>query len=322
MNRGAANPLVTQGDLGNLPVPMVHAREQRRIVSILKALDERIENLRATNRSLEAIAQALFKSWFVDFDPVRAKAEGHDPEGMDPAVAALFPAEFEDLALGLIPKGWQAVPFGSLLRTSIGGDWGVEDPDEKNIERIAIIRGTDIPDLRSQGESRIPVRYSTPKKISTRRLEVGDLVVEVSGGSKNQPTGRSVRITDAVLERFDCVVVPASFCRKFSPVSTNIGVLLAQHMDFIYANGRTWEYQNQSTGIANFQTKRFLEAERVIVPTDRVLMAFCDVVTPIMERCQSSSIASLMAIRDTLLPRLISGRLRLPDAETQIEALA
>ncbi|MFD2270835.1 hypothetical protein ACFS07_06195 [Undibacterium arcticum] len=77
----------------------------------LTALDDRIALLRETNTTLEAIAQALFKSWFVDFDPVRAKQQGREPEGMDPTAAALFPDSFEESELGLVPKGWSRLAF-------------------------------------------------------------------------------------------------------------------------------------------------------------------------------------------------------------------
>jgi type I restriction enzyme S subunit len=83
-------------------------------------LDDRIELLRQTNATLEAIAQALFKSWFVDFDPVRAKAEGREPEGMDAATAALFPSEFEESELGLIPKGWSIRAVGDVTTITRG----------------------------------------------------------------------------------------------------------------------------------------------------------------------------------------------------------
>src|SRR5690606_18802436 len=88
--------------------------------TVLATLDDRIDNLRQTNATLEAIAQALFKSWFVDFDPVRAKAEGREPVGMDAATAALFPSEFEDSELGIIPKGW-AINSVSDVATIVRG---------------------------------------------------------------------------------------------------------------------------------------------------------------------------------------------------------
>jgi type I restriction enzyme S subunit len=289
------------------------------IADFLELLDDRITLLRETNATLEAIAQALFKSWFVDFDPVRAKMEGRAPEGMDEATAALFPDALEESELGWVPKGWRLVPFGQLLCHTIGGDWGNDVPDEKNDTQVAIIRGTDIPDLQSGANSRVPVRYTSQKKLATRKLQDGDIVLEVSGGSKDQPTGRALYLTTRLLQQFDCPVEPASFCRLLRPNTKEIGVLLGQHLTYIYAEGKTWEYQNQSTGIANFQTTHFLETELVAVPSDEVLAVFAEMVRPMTDRAHLTQIQELATLRDTLLPRLISGQLRLPEAQTLLK---
>jgi type I restriction enzyme S subunit len=317
----AANSASGSANQARLPVSKLEdftfnlpsLEEQQSIADLLGALDDRISLLRETNATLEAIAQALFKSWFVDFDPVRAKMEGRTPEGMDEATAALFPDGFERSELGEVPRGWVFKPFGALLAHSIGGDWGSEQPEEKNTVRVAIIRGTDIPDLQSGRENRVPIRYTSEKKLSTRQLQDGDIVIEVSGGSKDQPTGRALYVTDDLLKRFDCPVEPASFCRLFRPVDRATGVLLGQHLRFIYDQGKTWEYQNQSTGIANFQTTHFLEKELVAVPPDSVLNVFSETVRALVDRTVISQIDELSHIRDTLLPRLISGQLQLPE---------
>lgn len=312
---GSGQPLLNQSTLNAIEVSVPSPSVQRLIGSFLASLDDRITLLRETNVTLEAIAQALFKSWFVDFDPVRAKAEGVDPEGMDSATAALFPDSFEESEQAVVPKGWKLVPFGDLLIHTIGGDWGDETPSEKNDTRVAIIRGTDIPDLQSGAANRVPLRYTSTKKLATRKLQDGDLVLEVSGGSKDQPTGRALYLTESLLGQFDCPVEPASFCRLLRPIDRNIGLLLAQHLTYIYGIGKTWEYQNQSTGIANFQTTHFLESELVAVPPHEVLAGFADVVRSIVDRCHLSQIQNLTSLRDILLPRLISGQLRLPEAE-------
>ncbi|WP_291912884.1 restriction endonuclease subunit S [Limnohabitans sp.] len=300
-----------------LEVPLPPIEVQRAMVDVLKQLDDRITLLRETNATLEAIAQALFKSWFVDFDPVHAKMQGRAPEGMDEATAALFPESFEESELEPVPKGWKLVPFGQLLRHTIGGDWGSDVADEMNDTRVAIIRGTDIPDLQTNANSRVPVRYTSQKKLSGRKLEDGDLLLEVSGGSKDQPTGRSLYLSDALLSQFDCPVEPASFCRLLRPVDKEVGMLLAQHLSYIYAQGKTWEYQNQSTGIANFQTTHFLETELVACPPDDVLKAFSETVQPLIARAHLTQIQELASLRDTLLPRLISGQLSLAEAATE-----
>lgn len=321
--RGSAQPFISQTDARSVDVDLPPLPIQDQVVETLGALDDRIDLLRQTNTTLEAIAQALFKSWFVDFDPVHAKAEGREPEAMDAATTALFPSEFEASELGPIPKGWRTIPFGKLLRQSVGGDWGKEASDAEYVSKMAIVRGTDIPDLKSSSPLRVPVRFTTPRKLSSRALTSGDLVIEVSGGSKGQPTGRSIYVTQALLDLFDCPVVPASFCRRFCPISREIGLLLAEHLSYIYAAGRTWDYQNQSTGISNFQTKYFLSNELVVIPTDEVLSAFIRTIAPIAERTKLYQSRRLADLRDTLLPRLISGKLRLPEAtEAAEEALA
>lgn len=316
---GSANQVNISGaTIESVECPNIDYETSKAISSLLGALDERVRLLRETNVTLEAIAQALFKSWFVDFDPVRAKAEGRQPEGMDAATAALFPDSFDESEQGLVPKGWKLVPFGELLIHSIGGDWGDEVPGEKNDTRVAIIRGTDIPDLQSGTANRVPVRYTSSKKLSTRKLKNGDLVLEISGGSKGQPTGRALYITDLLLGQFDCPVEPASFCRLLRPASVEVGVLLGQQLSYIYSIGKTWEYQNQSTGIANFQTTHFLESELVALPPPDVLAEFSAIVRPLIDRTHQSQVRDLTQLRDTLLPRLISGQLRLPEAMADI----
>ena len=305
---------IKQSELRKVELNIPPIDFQERAAALLKVIDERITLLRASNTTLEAIAQALFKSWFVDFDPVHAKQQGRAPEGMDAQTAALFPDSFEESELGMVPKGWRLVPFGECLTHTIGGDWGSDTPEGTNDTRVAIIRGTDIPDLQACGESRVPIRFTSQKKLKNRELKVGDIVIEVSGGSKDQPTGRSILITPEILSRFDCPVESASFCRLFRPSEMGLSYLLAQHLVYIYAQGKTWEYQNQSTGIANFQTTHFLETELVAVPTDDVLKKFCEIVEPMVKQMYGSQIEQLTKLRDTLLPRLISGQLRLPEA--------
>jgi len=314
-------PAIAQAltSIRNIKVPLPSLKEQNNIVGMLRLLDDRITLIRETNATLETIAQAMFKSWFVDFDPVHAKQQGRVPEGMDEATASLFPDSFEESELGLVPKGWRLTPFGELLCHTVGGDWGGDVADEKNDTQVAIIRGTDIPDLHAGAKNRVPIRWTSQKKLASRKLEDGDIVLEVSGGSKDQPTGRALYLTDVLLGQFDCPVEPASFCRLLRPNTKNIGLLLAQHLTYIYDQGKTWEYQNQSTGISNFQTVHFLKTELVALPSEDVLEDFVNLVKPMVDRAHLTQMQQLGELRDTLLHRLISGQLRLPDAEAVLK---
>ena len=111
---------IKQSELRKVQLSLPPVDQQVAAARILKALDDRITLLRETNATLEAIAQALFKSWFVDFDPVHAKAEGREPEGMDATTAALFPDSFEESELGLVPKGWRVGSVGDLAEQKKG----------------------------------------------------------------------------------------------------------------------------------------------------------------------------------------------------------
>ena len=302
--------------LRTLEIPLPPLPEQRAIAHALGTLDDKIELNRRMNETLEEMARALFKSWFVDFDPVRAKMEGRWRRGESlPGLPAehyhLFPDRLVDSELGEIPEGWEVRGFGTLLEDVIGGDWGKETPDRKHTDPVSIIRGTDLPALAAGDVGTVPVRFTSKKKIERRKLEDGDIIIEVSGGSPTQPTGRSLTISQDILGRFAQTVVCASFCRRLRPHSWKEGLLASRHLDFLYSIGKMWEYQLQSTGIANFQTKRFLREERIIWPGDELLTGFAELITPIVRLTTSNENIALAAQRNTLLPKLVSGEIRM-----------
>ena len=289
------------------------------------------------NETLEAMAQALFKSWFVDFDPVidNALAAGNaiPDEFSERAeqrkaiekkeyseIQKLFPDEFEFTEeMGWIPKGWSVQSFGDLLDSTIGGDWGKLEEDEKHTKESVIIRGTDIPKLKIGERSEAPNRWVEEKKLKTRILRPFDIVIEISGGSPTQSTGRSIIITEQILERLGGVAEPASFCRKFSPSNKFLGLYAGIHLQKIYDDGKMWEYQNQSTGIANFQTTSFLEREQLVVPNESVLLKFYETLDPVISKMNSNQQIELAKLRDTLLPKLMSGELRISDAAELVD---
>ena len=375
LNPGAIFESLKCRDIPKFKIPEPPKWQQIKICEQLSAISDKIELNRQTNQTLESMAQTLFKSWFVDFDPVfdnlLAKAdfkienlESTLPEGLvktakirllalnglaeaDKTKASLkalaqgstplsptilmqhatthahFPSEFEhNEQLGWIPKGWESQPFGDLLENTIGGDWGKELPDEKHTIKSCIVRGTDIPPLKNGSKSKAPVRWVEEKKFKTREIKFADIIIEVSGGSPTQPTGRSVFMSEGIIKRLGGIIEPASFCRKFRPLNEKIGLLASVHLQKIYDEGKTWEYQNQSTGISNFQTKHFLEKEIVLIPKEEVLSKFYDIVINFINRKDLEQSERLTKLRDTLLPKLISGELQIPDVITSNEKTA
>lgn len=341
---GTTNLSLSREDFLDFELPSYTSQRQQ-IVNILELIEKKINLNENINKNLEQLSKLIFKSWFVDFDPVidnaldagnpipkalQSRAELRqkvrncaDFKPLSAETRSLFPNEFEETELGLIPKGWKFSNVNSLLKNTIGGDWGCDSRDEKHTIQAVIVRGTDIPELISGRMSSAPCRWVEPKKLEKRKINNGDIIIEVSGGSPTQSTGRSIFMTEQIISRLGGIIEPASFCRKFEPLSIEIGLIISLHLNKIYNDGKMWEYQNQSTGIANFQTKYFLEAEHIVMPDVEIINTFYNIVMPWIDKSHNNNQIVLSNLRDTLLPKLISGELSLedlPDLTTNTEA--
>jgi type I restriction enzyme S subunit len=317
-NAGSGVPTLNRNHIHPLPVrvPTV-IKEQQAIACILGALDDKIELNRRMNETLEGMARAVFKSWFVDFDPVRAKAAGQPPPGLAPRVAALFPDSFQDSELGEIPKGWRAGTLSELSGFVLGGDWGKDQTSGDNPVGAFCIRGADIPSLQSSGVGNMPVRFLKRSSIEKRSLTDGDLVIEISGGSPTQSTGRPVLITKELLDRLTLPLTCSNFCRLFRPSNKGYSKYLYLLLRLLYDADIFLQYENGTTGIKNFAFSNFSESHSLLIPPEPVATVFDEKMQPLFIRMQQLGNESsvLAELRDTLLPKLISGELRVPDAE-------
>jgi len=296
---GSAQGKLPLYNIKSLEIPIPPKFEQDEIVETLDALDDRITLLRETNATLEAIAQALFKSWFVDFDPVRAKAEGRQPEGMDASTAALFPDSFEESELGLVPKGWAVKPVGDAV-DCLGG--GTPDTKESSYWEPAEHCWTTPKDLSGLQS---PVLLRTERQLSTLGL------AKVSSGLL--PAGTLLLSSRAPIGYLAIAQMPVAVNQGYIAIPRG-GELSPLYMLF-------WCRQNMEAikGRANGST--FMEISKkafrpipALVPTVGVLDAFANIADPLFERLieNERQTQTLTQLRDTLLPRLISGQLRLP----------
>ena len=305
---GATRPALTKAMIEELDIPLPPLPEQKAIAAVLGALDDKIELNRRMNATLEAMARALFQSWFVDFDPVRAKLDGRKPTGIDSATAALFPAAFQESALGLIPQGWKLGVLEELIKFVIGGDWGTTDPTDDETISCYCIRGADIPSLQSGGVGKMPTRFLKPSSVEKRQLADGDLAIEISGGSPTQCTGRPVLVSEALLQNLSQPLVASNFCRILKLKSPVLSKFVYLWLRGLYDAGELFQFETGTTGIKNFAFVIFSEKYPLVVPDLRVAERFDSAVSPFFASIQANAEESrtLATLRDTLLPKLLS----------------
>jgi type I restriction enzyme S subunit len=292
---GAAQPKLSQANLRQIELLLPPLPTQRRIASILSAYDDLIENSQRRIKILEAMARALYREWFVHF-----RFPGHKNH---PRVAP---------PLGEIPEGWEVKKLESLMVDHIGGGWGKEAPDDAHTEPAWVIRGTDIPGARSSQVADVPHRFHTPSNLRSRRLVAGDILFEVSGGSKGQPVGRTLLITPELLSAFDGDVICASFCKRIRPDAAGYGSELL-FLSFLegYESGEIEQFQVQSTGISNFQWAAYIAKIERVIPPATLRSRFREHVAPLFTQIAilGRQTQNLRRTRDLLLPRLLSGQI-------------
>lgn len=291
----SAQPNLNLTEIRNLPISLPSIVEQQEIADILVSLDNRISLLRETNITLEAIAQTLFKSWFVDFDPVKAKAEGRLPEGMDETTAALFPSEFEESALGLIPKGWRLGMLGDIARLHKGS---INPLHHQN----TVFEHYSLPSF-DNGQS--PV-MEAGIEIKSNKTSVPKNAVLLSKLNPHIPrVWLPSKIGDnAVCSTEFLVYVPADGASKEQVYCTFIaGSFQSSLLQLVTGTSNSHQRVKPDT----------VSALPMVIPSSDIQKVFEAVAKPLFARVghNRQKAQTLTTLRNTLLPRLISGQLRL-----------
>ena len=247
---------------------------QKRISAILSSLDDKIELNNKINANLEQQAQALFKAWFVD----------------NPDVSS-----------------WQEGTFADLVERAVGGDWGKDLPSGNNTEMVYCIRGADIPEVRVGNKGKMPTRYILPKNYAAKKLMDGDIVVEISGGSPTQSTGRAAVVSAALLSRYDKGMVCSNFCKALKPIA-GFSMYVYYYWQHLYDMGVFFSYENGTIGIKNLDIKGFLETEPISIAPVELVRRFDCFVRSLFSEVYVNGLENerLALTRDTLLPYLMS----------------
>lgn len=285
--------------LSHLEIKMPPLSEQRAIAHILGTLDDKIELNRRMNATLEAIARAIFKSWFVDFDPVHAKARGEQPSGMDAETAALFPDAFEDSALGPIPRGWGVNVLDNLVEIISGGTPKTSVSEYWNGD----IPWFSVKDVPAEGDVFV---ISTEKTIT----EAG-----VANSSANiLPFGTTIISARGTVGKLALVGVPMAMNQSCYGIRGKISGS-DYHAYFLLKSVVAVLQKNTHGTVFDTITRKTFSGVRTLVPPESVIYAFETTVTPLLRRVRRNLYESrtLAELRDALLPRLISGEMRVSD---------
>lgn len=276
-----AVPIVNKSSFSQYEIDCPKLNTQKKIGAILSSIDNKIEENNQINKNLEKQTQSIFKSWFIDA-----------PES----------------------SSWETGTFSDIIDTMIAGDWGKDSPIGNNTEMVYCIRGADIPDVKSGNKGNMPTRFILPKNYVTKHLVAGDVVVEISGGSPTQSTGRIASISQSLLDRYDKGMVCTNFCKAMKPKS-GYSMFVYYYWQYLYDKNVFFLYENGTTGIKNLDISGFIETEPIILPPVELVEefdAFCHSVFDVIfaNGLQNEKLANM---RDALLPKLMSGELDVSD---------
>ena len=308
---GTTNLSISRTDFLNFPVPG-ETPIRRTLVNLLDLLEDKIELNRRMNETLEGIARALFKSWFVDFDPVRAKAEGRQPVGMDSETAALFPDSFQESELGLIPREWEYKTVGAVtevLETGARPRGGVRNVLD-GVPSIGAehIEGLGIFDFAKT--KYVPIEYH--QQMRRGHVLDRDVLIYKDGGKPGLFEPHVAMFGNGFPFQTMCINEHVFRFRAAHPLS--------QDFAFFWLSSPLLldQMRMRATGVAQpGLNQAAVKAMPALVPTGAIISVFDALVRPLVSRILSNALESLTLaqIRDALLPKLISGELRVPDAE-------
>lgn len=276
----------------DIPLFIPCIEKQKRIVSILKSLDDKIAVNRRICENLEAQAQALFKHWFIDFAPFKN-------------------GQFVESELGMIPEGWRVGTYSDIIQETISGDWGKEKAEGNYTHKVACIRGCDFQDVKMGLRGKTPERFILEKNYQSKHFEDKDVLVEISGGTATVSTGRICPVSQLLIDKYEGDIVCTNFCRLVRPIK-GYSSYLYYSWKYKYDHKVMFGYENGTSGIKNFSIKDFSSREPLILPELSALNEFENIIDHIhtqIQNCGSES-AKLATLRDSLLPKLMSGQIK------------
>lgn len=293
---GAAIPRIVLKDFKKMKLCILKdVDRQKAIAKYLLVLDSLIEVNNKRIKVLEQMAENLYKEWFVRF-----RFPGYEN------------TELVETRLGKIPTSFSIVKMKDAFEYYIGGGWGNDTEDKEFSEPAYVIRGTDFPRVSKGDLSTCPLRYHKKSNYTARKLHTDDIILEVSGGTAEQPVGRVLFVTEDTIKRLGGKVICASFCKQIRVNRAIVSpIYFFNWMKYLYDTRIIDRFQLQSTGIINFQFEYFLRKGYLMLPPKGIMDSFERLLRPIIQQIDFIAIQNenLIKQRDYLLPRLMNGKI-------------
>lgn len=287
---GGAQPNLNSKLVKTLEIPLFSLEKQHRVANTLNAYDSLIENNRKQIKLLEEAAQRLYKEWFIDL-----RFPGYESTPIDSETG--------------LPEGWAEISLRAALESEIGGGWGEETRSPEFSEIAYVIRATDMDDAEKGVLSGIPLRFHKASNLASRTLREGDIVFEVSGGSRDFGVGRNLRISSELLDQLPHPVMCASFCKKMRPKTSALSLVIAESIRYAFQTNGLRTFEKRSAGnIINFHWDEFLDSFKLRMPSTRLLNHYLELIGVIHKAKSKKANAIRIAreARDRLLPKLMS----------------
>lgn len=270
---GSTQPALTISGLKSIDILLPPLAEQERIAGILSSLDDKIDLLTRQNSTLESMAETLFRQYFIETTDT------------------------------------QSGKLGDYITETTGGDWGKENCEDEFSKAVQCIRGTDIADLNSGIATKTPIRFIKEVKFEKIEPRNGDLILEISGGTETQSTGRVTYINDDIKSLFDYPLVFSNFCRMLRMKDARYSYFTYCYINYLYQQDEFFNLENGSSGIKNLDYKALLfDLEYPMPKNEQAIDDFDVLVKPVFKKINKNKqqVRSLIKLRDSLLPKLMN----------------
>lgn len=303
VNVGSTVPSLRLDHITDLKIKFPCFEQQQRIANVLSSLDSKIELNNKINKELEAMAKTLYDYWFVQFDFPNENGKPYKSSGGKMVYNQELKRE--------IPQGWEVKTISQLIGNNKGGDWGKEQEEGNYTQKVFCIRGADLNGLNGLGELNPPERFILDKN-SNKILESHDLIVEISGGSPTQSTGRLSFIIDETITRFEDPLICSNFCKSFSLKNPKHFYYFIYMWNNLYDNSVLFGWEGKTSGIKNLLFDSFTQKYFVVVPNESINQNFYEKINSFhkMKQKNLKENQELAKLRDWLLPMLMNGQVR------------